>query len=360
MVRRVLLLVLVMATAASAQSPQGRLTGRVTDASGGALPGVTVTIASDSLQRPVVLITDDVGRYNSPQLPPGTYAVSFELAGFEPHTRERIEVRAGEVVVLDRHLVLGSVTENVEVVASAPPPPKPFPPFEAPPAPKITPVPTEALASVCGPAQSDGGNVALGTVIGHRDEKDRHIFGVRDILLLDIGSDFGATVGQNYVVRRRFRTDDKSTPDHLASFGVQTAALVQVVEATPSVATAVVVYTCGELYAGDTVETFDPLPLLSANAGGVPQFDDPGKVIIGEHGQSMGAPRQLMVINRGAAEGAERGQRLTVFRRVRGERGPVSTIADAVVIAVREHSATIRIERATDAVLVGDFVALHR
>jgi hypothetical protein len=360
MLSRVILLVLLSATSAWAQDVLGRLTGRVSDASGGALPGVTVTMASDSLQQPVILVTDEVGRYNSPQLPPGTYAVSFELAGFEPHTRERIDLRAGEVIVLDRNLRVGSVTESVEVVASAPPPPKPFPPFTAPPAPKVMPIPAEALASVCGPGKPDPTNIALGTIVGHRDEKNRHIFGVRDVLLLDIGSDFGATVGQNYVVRRRFRTDDQGVSLKEAAYGEQTAALVQVVETTPAMATAVVVYTCGELFAGDTIEAFEPLPLLSARLEGTPRFDDPGHVVFGEHGRSMGAPRQLMVIDRGSAQGAERGQRLTIFRRVQGERGPLSAVADAVVIAVREHSATIRIERASDAVLIGDLVALHR
>ena len=67
-----------------------------------------------------------------------------------------------------------------------------------------------------------------------------------------------------------------------------------------------------------------------------------------------------MVIDRGAAQGAERGQRLTVFRRSLGERGPVVQVADAIIIAVRPESATIRIERASDAVTIGDLVALHR
>ena len=360
MMFRAILLVLLTAASASAQTAQGRLTGRVSDASGGALPGVTVTVASDRIGQPVILITDEVGRYNSPLLPAGVYVVSFELAGFEPRTRERIEIRAGDVVVLDRHLVVGAITENVEVVAPAPPPPKPFPRFEAPPAPKITPVPTEALASVCGPGQPDAANLTLGTIIGHRDDKNRHIFGVRDLLLLDIGSDFGASVGQNYVVRRRFRVGDKSAPAKHAAFGEYTSALVQVVETAAATSTAVVVYMCGELYAGDTIEPFDPLPLLSAQDAGTPRFDEPAHIIFGEDGLAMGATRQLMVIDRGAAHGAERGQRLTIFRRVQGERGPVSTIADAVVIAVRENSATIRIERASDAVSIGDLVALHR
>ena len=67
-----------------------------------------------------------------------------------------------------------------------------------------------------------------------------------------------------------------------------------------------------------------------------------------------------MVIDRGAAQGAERGQRLTIFRRALGTKGPVVSIADAIIVAVRPESATIRIERASDAVSVGDLVALHR
>lgn len=360
MFRTVILLVGIAVASASAQGVSGRLTGRVSDASGAALPGVTVTITSDMLRQPVLLITDEVGRYNSPPLPAGRYTVTFELGGFDPQKRDGIEVRAGDVVVLDRQLLVGAVTENVEVVAEAPPPPVPFPKFEAPPPPKTIPIPKEELASVCGPGQPDAANGAIGSIIGHRDEKTRSVFGVRDILLLDIGADFGAAVGHNYVVRRRFRLGDKTAPTKLATFGEQTAALVQVVETHAATSVAVVVYTCGELYAGDSVERFDPLPLLSARGSGAPQFEDPARVIFGEHGQGMAAPQQLMVIDRGAADGAERGQRLTVFRRVQGERGPVSTIADAVVIAVREHSATIRIERASDAVSVGDLVALHR
>jgi hypothetical protein len=123
---------------------------------------------------------------------------------------------------------------------------------------------------------------------------------------------------------------------------------------------AVVVYTCGELFAGDTVEPFDALPVMTAKGLGAPQFDDPAHIVLGEHGQTLGAARALMVIDRGTSAGAERGQRLTIFRRALGDRGPVQAIADAIIVAVRADSATIRIERTSDAVTVGDFVALHR
>ena len=167
------------------------------------------------------------------------------------------------------------------------------------------------------------------------------------------------TTGQNYVVRRRFHAGDRQTTWKQTPAGVQTAGLIQVVETTEKHSLAVVVYACGELYAGDTVEPFDPLPMWRLTEGGSPQFEAPAHVIFGENGRQMGAPQQLMVIDRGSAQGAERGQRVTVFRRPQGERGPVSTVADAIVIAVRVDSATIRIERASDAVIIGDMVALH-
>jgi hypothetical protein len=360
MLRAIALFVTLAASTLAGQALQARLTGRVTDDSGGTLPGVTVTIASDRVSAPMVLTTDELGRYNSPSLPPGTYAVSFELAGFEPQMRERVVLGESEVVILDRQLVVAAVTESVEVVAAAPPPPLPFPPFE-PPAPLATqPVPKELLASVCGPGSPEADSFPLGTVLGHRDEQNRHIFGTRDVIVLDLGADFGATVGQNYVVRRRFRVGDKHVPLAQASFGEQTAGLIQVVQTTPENSIAVVVYACGELYSGDTIEPFDPLPMLSAQPSGRPQFDEPAHIIFGQHGQEMGGPKQLMVIDRGSADGTLRGQRLTVFRRVMGERGPVTRIADGIVVAVREKSATIRIERASDAVTVGDMVALYR
>src|SRR5688572_1040060 len=69
-------------------APDGaRLTGRVTDGSGAALPGVTVTLRPAGLGAPTTLVTDGVGQYVSPVLPPDVYAVSFELTGFEARTR---------------------------------------------------------------------------------------------------------------------------------------------------------------------------------------------------------------------------------------------------------------------------------
>jgi hypothetical protein len=216
------------------------------------------------------------------------------------------------------------------------------------------------LASVCGPGRPSAESLAVGHVVGHRDSADRQLFGNSDVLVLDVGSERGVATGENFVVRRRFRVGDKSLPLKMASFGEQTAGLIQVVETLPQSSVAVVVYACGELMAGDSVEPFDAQPMWTAGEVGTPQFDDPGRVIFGDHGQHMGAPQQLMVIDQGLTHGAQRGQRLTIFRKKSGEVGPVLTIADAIIVSVRHDSSTIRIEYARDAVEVGDLVALHR
>src|SRR5215510_7447398 len=82
---------ITVTTRVDAQQPgapqqQAHLTGRVTDGSGGALPGVTITIASPNLATPFTAITDNSGLYTSPALPPDTYSIAFELSSFETRT----------------------------------------------------------------------------------------------------------------------------------------------------------------------------------------------------------------------------------------------------------------------------------
>ncbi len=364
--RAVALVAAVTAAAAagqvSAQSPQpqqARITGRVTDGSGGALPGVTVTIASPNLATPMTATTDGGGQYLSAVLPPDTYSVAFELSGFETRTTGDVTVRAGELFILDRELPLAALTETVQVVATAPPNPAPPARMPPPPRPQARPVPRELLASVCGPRQPTDVSHAVGRIVSHRDDENRQLFGPGDILELSAGENQGVSNGQNLVVRRRFRIGDKGAPLKYAEYGEQTSGLVQVVEMRSDSSAAVVVYLCGELFAGDSVEPFDPQPLLSALSPGKPQFDEPAHIVLGENGAIVAAERQMMVIDRGIMQGVQRGQRLTIFRRSRSDR-PVVTIGDGIIVSVRADSATIRIERATDAVTVGDMVALHR
>jgi hypothetical protein len=250
------------------------------------------------------------------------------------------------------------MTETVEVTAPAPaPPPAPRPP--KPPPVKTIPVDKEILASVCGPRLAPDFSLSIGHIVSQRDS-DRQLMGPGDIVRLDAGEKQGVTTGQNLVVRRRFQTGDLSAPKKLATYGEQSAALLQIIETQAESSSAVLVYACSEVFAGDSVERYVPQPAFFAVAAGTPHFDDPARITIGEYGQTAGAQHQMMVIDRGIMQSVQRGQRVTIFRRALGAGGPPVIIGDGVVVAVRADSATIRIERATDAVTVGDMVALHR
>lgn len=336
--------------------------GQVSDGSGLALPGVTITLTSQSSsqQKPIETTTEAKGGYLSPLVVPGEYTITFTMAGFDSRSLVGVMLRAGETLRLDQQLSVAELKETVEVVAPFLPPPAPPKPLPPPSRPRAKPVDKEILASVCGPRQSTDFSLAVGHIASRSDDSHRGLIGPGDIVQLDAGQNHGLADGQNLVVRRRFTTGDPYAPKKTATFGEQTAGLIQIVEISPDSAIAIVVHLCSELVAGDTVEPYQPQLAVATRTDGTPRFDAPAKIIIGEYGQTMAAAQQMMVIDQGIMQGVASGQRLTIFRRVGGEHSPTVTIGDGVIVAVRSDSATFRIERATDAINVGDLVAIHR
>jgi hypothetical protein len=113
------LLVSFISIPAIAQTVTGTMRGSVTDRSGGALPGVTVTIrnADTGLER--ILVTDKGGVFNTTFLPTGLYNVQAELTGFGAMRHNNVRVDLNHTVVQDFTLD-PAVTETVTVNAQAP------------------------------------------------------------------------------------------------------------------------------------------------------------------------------------------------------------------------------------------------
>src|SRR5512132_3326725 len=84
--------VLLLAAGTAFAATTGTLFGTVTDADGSALPGVSVTISSPSLQGTRTVTTIASGEYNFPLLPPGTYRADYDIASFEKAVRTDIVV----------------------------------------------------------------------------------------------------------------------------------------------------------------------------------------------------------------------------------------------------------------------------
>ena len=77
--------ILLTSHAAGAQTggaTTGAINGRVSDATSAVMPGVTVTIASPSMQGVRTAVTNEEGTYRFPSVPPGDYKITYELAGF--------------------------------------------------------------------------------------------------------------------------------------------------------------------------------------------------------------------------------------------------------------------------------------
>lgn len=105
---------------ASAQGVQtGVLTGTVRDASNLVLPGVAVTISSPALQGTRTTTSDMNGVYVFRALPPGTYAVTFELSGMATR-EEQATVELSRTTTLDALLQLAGLQEAVVVTAELP------------------------------------------------------------------------------------------------------------------------------------------------------------------------------------------------------------------------------------------------
>jgi len=98
----------------------GEFTGVVTDMSGAVVAGATVTATNTQTNAIRTAVTNNVGNYSFPALPPGVYNVKVEIQGFQPEIRSGVELQVQQVARLDFQLNVGSVTTAVEVTGGAP------------------------------------------------------------------------------------------------------------------------------------------------------------------------------------------------------------------------------------------------
>ena len=111
---------IILGASAMAQEFRGSITGRVTDSTGASVPGAQVTVTNSATNVATTAITDETGSYTALYLIPEQYAVSVEAKGFKRLVRRGIEVRIADRLALDLQLEIGSMQQEVRVIASAP------------------------------------------------------------------------------------------------------------------------------------------------------------------------------------------------------------------------------------------------
>jgi len=113
------LLVLVLVPHLAWAQATGQISGQVTDASGGAMPGVTIEATNIATGAVRTAVTGTDGGYTLPLMQPGDYNVKASLEGFRSALREGVRVTVTETARAVFELEVGQLSETVTVVAQA-------------------------------------------------------------------------------------------------------------------------------------------------------------------------------------------------------------------------------------------------
>ncbi len=113
-------LLILLSISAWGQLYTGSVTGLVTDPSGAVIPAARVALVDQDKGFKFAAATDATGRYLLRPVPPGTYKIAAEAAGFKTKTRGGIIVDVDQNVTVDLPLDVGPTSDSVEVTAAAP------------------------------------------------------------------------------------------------------------------------------------------------------------------------------------------------------------------------------------------------
>src|SRR6185436_12101196 len=114
-----LLFLTAAAAPVHAQSATASVGGVVTDDTGGALPGVTITVANKANGVTQTLVTGPDGRFRAVALQPSTYELTAELTGFGS-LRRTLTLFVGTDATMDFKMGVASLAENITVAAVSP------------------------------------------------------------------------------------------------------------------------------------------------------------------------------------------------------------------------------------------------
>jgi len=102
-----------------AQTLHGSIVGNVRDASEAVIASAKVTLTNAETRQSREATTTDVGSYDFPTVPPGTYEIRVSKEGFTPYSRSGVVLAANNTVRVDVTLNVGAVTESVTVTGAA-------------------------------------------------------------------------------------------------------------------------------------------------------------------------------------------------------------------------------------------------
>ena len=210
----------------------------------------------------------------------------------------------------------------------------------------------------CGPSSPMVKPIPSLVVVGGREHR-KTLFGTGDALVIRGGAAQGVKAGDEFFIRRV--VDDRYNEHQPGVYpvSISTAGTARIVETQNDYSVALVIYGCDGVIDGDYLERYEPPVTAVTPTGTTPDYVQPARLMLGAERRQVGGPGEFMILDRGSIHGISQGQQLTIFRRTVTD-GPVANVGRATVYALESESSVVRIDSSTDAVYVGDLVAIHR
>src|SRR6516225_6044080 len=98
----------------------GEITGEVRDSTGAVVTSAAVTVTNEATGASRKVVTNEVGVYTFPSLPPGVYDLKVIAQGFQVVNRPGIDLQVQQTARIDFTLSVGEVTETIQVTGGAP------------------------------------------------------------------------------------------------------------------------------------------------------------------------------------------------------------------------------------------------
>src|SRR4029077_1525978 len=86
----------------------------------GVIPGVTVTLTNQATNISREVVTNEVGQYNFPAVPPGTYTLKAQIPGYKHYESRGLIVGTQQFITIDALLEVGAIEESVTVTGQSP------------------------------------------------------------------------------------------------------------------------------------------------------------------------------------------------------------------------------------------------
>lgn len=180
------------------------------------------------------------------------------------------------------------------------------------------------------------------TIVGANDEADGYNFSYNDYLYINVGSSKGANVGDVFsVVRPRGQVESRWTSKPDVGFYVQEVGALEIVRVKQDVSVARVKASCDSFYLGDIIQLserrssplVEPRPALDV-------FSEPsgkamGRILMSRDGAEMLSRDFIAYVDLGADDSVQVGDRLTVFRPL--GRGNITKIPEKESLSARDE-----------------------